>query len=178
MNILKIFKETTADGPGLRYTIYVAGCDLRCPGCHNPESWSFEQGTPLSPAQISSIAKDLDSNPLLAGLTITGGDPLHFRNAVDLYKLLLNLQSHVKHTIVYTGHLAEQLIDFPQIPEQKLCLSMIDMLVDGPYLSSQRDLTDFRGSSNQRFIQTRLMAKNGNLHSSMISNYTREALTC
>jgi anaerobic ribonucleoside-triphosphate reductase activating protein len=171
MRILRTMQETFADGPGIRYAIYVAGCDLQCEDCHNPQSWAFNQGEVLSLLTLSRIKNDIKSNPMLTGITISGGDPLHPDNASGTLLLLEELEELGKHVMLYTGHTADELINGQNTLIQKLCLRHVDVLVDGPFIKNQRDTTTFRGSTNQRFIKTKEMHKNGHLRADKIEDY-------
>jgi anaerobic ribonucleoside-triphosphate reductase activating protein len=150
MKILKTVKETMADGPGIRYAIYVAGCTHACPGCHNPESWSFKYGMPLAPQLLEEMKYEIESNPLLDGITISGGDP--FDSAEGLLRLLQELSVLDKNIWVYTGYTLEQI---QKNETMSKCLEYINTLVDGPYIEAERDTTTFKGSRNQRIIKLR-----------------------
>lgn len=152
MRILKVFKETCSDGPGIRYSIYVAGCNHRCKGCHNPESWEFKQGKELDDDYINSMIKEIESNPLIDGITISGGDPMF--NPKDLYYLLNKLSPLNKDVWVYTGFTIEELLRIKN-PYIKQCFKLIDTLVEGRFEESLRELSTFKGSTNQRFIKTK-----------------------
>lgn len=152
LNILATIPETYADGPGIRYAIYVAGCTHCCDGCHNEDSWSFDQGISYID-KMDQIIKEIRSNPMLTGITISGGDPME--NPIDLYTMLaiLKIEFPEKDIWVYTGYEVEELIakgeDFTN------CFRFIDTLVDGKYMKDLREDTNFRGSSNQRFVKTK-----------------------
>ena len=161
MRILRRIKETYADGPGIRYSIYVSGCTHRCKGCHNPESWNFKKGVELTEELISEIKQDIKENPLLDGITISGGDPLHPDNAEGLLYLLQELSDLDMNVWVYTGYTIEELLSPPIDYNQLYCLSYIDILVDGPYKEELKDLSGFCGSTNQRFIKAKKVYENG-----------------
>lgn len=148
MRILKIIKGTASDGPGIRNSIYVAGCAHRCKGCHNPESWDFFGGQQMSVGEV--LAEVLDQ---YADITISGGDPVYQHE--DVTKLCKYLKAAGKNIWLFTGFLYKDLqMRCPEL------LKNIDVLVDGPYLAHKRDLTRFCGSSNQRI----LYLKNGEIY--------------
>lgn len=171
MRILRTFRETCADGPGIRYAIYVAGCDLGCEDCQNQDSWIFNQGELLTLNTLARIKHEIRTNPMISGITISGGDPLHIDNAHGTMILLESLLELKKHTMVFTGRTLEQILDKPWEIARIECLKYIDILVDGPFVKSLRDVSGFRGSTNQRFIKTKDMWSNGDLRKSMIKNY-------
>lgn len=146
---MNIVPETILDGEGIRYSIYLAGCSHACPGCHNPSSWNPNAGVPLTETCISRIVNEINSNPLLDGVTFSGGDP--FYNPIDFGRLLKSIKQQTGLNIwCYTGYLYEELL---ADPIRSPLLKWIDVLVDGPYIAKLNDPTlSFRGSSNQRII--------------------------
>lgn len=143
LNVLDIVKGTTVDGPGFRTSIYVAGCRHQCPGCHNPESWSFDSGTPMTPDDIMAIVKEEDFD-----VTFSGGDPLYHPETISA---LADRIHALGHTVwVYTGFTWEEINDNPRLLE---CTAHFDVIVEGRFIKdlADRDLL-FRGSKNQRII--------------------------
>ena len=156
LNYLYTYPETIVDGEGIRFSIYLAGCHHRCPGCHNPESWNPQAGKPLTPEVLEDIIRSINSNPLLDGITFSGGDP--FFNPKEFLTLLRVMKERTGQNIwCYTGYTFEALL---RNPRQAKLLEYIDVLVDGKF---QKDLRDeelyFRGSSNQRLIDVQASLK-------------------
>ena len=149
LHIIGVYPETIADGYGVRCAIYVAGCSHRCPGCHNPESWDPAVGEPLTPERLETLCTDIANNPMLDGITLSGGDPLWRPEA--MLPVLRTLKERTGLNIwCYTGYTLEECL---ADPARKACLAWIDTLVDGPYVAALRDPSlTFRGSSNQRII--------------------------
>lgn len=150
MKYLKIINETIVDGQGARMSIYVAGCNHQCKGCHNPETWDFNQGYLITAELIDEIIDKIKSNPIIAGITFSGGDPLEKGNAEDLLWILEQLKSAGINIWVYTGYTYDQLLNDKF---QSQCLEYIDVLVDGPFIEEKKnpDLL-YRGSENQRIL--------------------------
>ena len=149
LNIINVYPETIADGYGLRYAIYLAGCRHACPGCHNPESWSPQAGEPFTEEILSRIIDEINNDTLLDGITLSGGDPFYHPEA--LLELLVRLKRETRQNIwCYTGFRYEEI----QADERlRQILPYIDTLVDGPFIAELRDPDlPFRGSSNQRII--------------------------
>lgn len=145
IRVLDILEETMADGPGLRTSIYCAGCAHHCPGCHNPQSWDFAGGREMSVDELLEIVKaDEFSN-----VTFSGGDPLYQVEAFT--ELARRIKEETgKNIWCYTGFRYEEIIADDRM---KRILPYIDTLVDGPFVESLRDPElHFRGSSNQRII--------------------------
>lgn len=143
LRVVDIVDGTSVDGPGLRTSIYFAGCDHRCPGCHNPSTWDFNAGVDMTVDQLMSRIAENDFN-----VTFSGGDPLYQLEPLAI--LARKIKETGKTIWCYTGFTIEELKADSAYDE---ILSLIDVIVDGPFILSLRD-TDlrFRGSSNQRII--------------------------
>jgi len=149
IRISGIVKQSAVDGPGLRLTVFTQGCPHRCPGCQNPETNDFEGGQDI-PA--TDILNELDKNPLLQGITLSGGEPL--ARPQQLLPITQGAKARGKDIVCFTGYTLEELL--PKTREDKdlnNLLTQIDLLIDGRYDATQRDLTlRFRGSRNQRVL--------------------------
>ncbi len=147
LRVSGIIEESIVDGPGFRYVVFTQGCPHHCKGCHNPQTHSFETGTWM---EIDDIFQKFEDNPLLAGITFSGGEP--FCQPEALYHLAVKVHEKGKTVMTYTGYTLEQLEAMDDIWVKKL-LSETDILVDGPFVEELKDLElQFRGSSNQRII--------------------------
>ncbi|MDE6378102.1 MAG: anaerobic ribonucleoside-triphosphate reductase activating protein [Duncaniella sp.] len=146
MKILDIIPGTSVDGPGLRTAIYVAGCRHECRGCHNPQSWDFDSGRELPPDEILAQVEEHGFD-----VTLTGGDPLY--HATELIPLVKEITDRGYTVWCYTGFTYPAALDQPGARE---LLAMCEVLVDGPFIESERDISlHFRGSANQRLIDLR-----------------------
>ena len=150
LRLLMTYKETIVDGEGLRYSLYFAGCSHACPSCHNEYSWNPKHGNVLTYDKLEEIAKEINENTLLDGITISGGDPLF--NPADMLKVLKFLKEKTKKNIwLYTGYTLEQVLEDEL---RRKCLEYVDILVDGRFVKELYDPNlKFRGSSNQRIIK-------------------------
>lgn len=152
LRLAGIVKESIVDGPGIRLTVFVQGCPHRCSGCHNPQSWNFDGGYDGTAEAIMELALQ---NPLLQGLTFSGGEP--FSQAGALAKLAQSAHCHNLDIIVYTGYTFETLTDgFTENPDWKALLEHTDYLIDGPFILEQKSLMlRFKGSKNQRILDVK-----------------------
>ncbi len=144
-----IVRESIVDGPGIRFTVFCQGCPHLCRGCHNPETHDFAGGKDTS---IEKIIAEIDKNPLLAGVTFSGGEPFcQPEGFVQLAKLVKKRGLNVTS---FSGYTYEKLLEMAEEnPAVKELIALTDILIDGPYVDELRDLTlHFRGSSNQRII--------------------------
>ena len=147
IKISGIVEESIVDGPGIRYTIFTQGCPHKCEGCHNPKTHPFEGGCVVA---INDIYKAVSENPLLQGITFSGGEP--FCQAKELAVLACRIKTLGKDVVTYSGYTFEELIS-GEIENAMELLSQTDILIDGKFVESKKDLTlNFRGSSNQRIL--------------------------
>ena len=146
-----------ADGVGVRVSLFVSGCTNRCKGCFQPETWDFTYGKPFTEETQEQLMKLL-APPYIRGLTLLGGDPFEPENQRALLPFLRRVREALpeKDIWAYTGFTLEQLLrdgSYPRCEATDEMLSLIDVLVDGPFVETRKDIRlRFRGSSNQRMI--------------------------
>ncbi|MCD7810153.1 MAG: anaerobic ribonucleoside-triphosphate reductase activating protein [Erysipelotrichaceae bacterium] len=155
--------DSIVDGPGLRYSIFTQGCRHHCFGCHNPDSHDINGGYI---EDTNKIVKEILDNPLLDGITLSGGEPM-------LQPLpLIDIIQQVKplHIMIYSGYTYEEILQLGE--KQKQLLSLCDTLVDGRFDMSKRSLELlYKGSSNQRIINIQESLKNNTVILQNISEY-------
>ncbi len=145
LRVAGIIEESIVDGPGLRFVLFLQGCRMHCKGCQNPQTWDFEGGTPVSAQEI--LAR-MQGDPLVHGITFSGGEP--FEQAAALAPLAAELKRRGYHLMAFSGYTFEQLLQKDGCRE---LLSLLDLLVDGPFVEAQKSLElRFRGSRNQRIL--------------------------
>ena len=146
-----------ADGPGCRVSLFVSGCRNHCPGCFNRETWDFGYGREYTGETEKDILQALAPD-YIQGLSLLGGDPFEPENQRELLHLLRNVKAAFpkKDIWAYTGYV----YDTDLVPGGKKytpaavrMLSCMDVLVDGPFVQAQKNISlQFRGSSNQRVL--------------------------
>lgn len=144
IRILDIKYGTSVDGIGLRTSLYCAGCENHCVGCHNPQSWDENGGEVIEIEELFRLIVDADMN-----VTFTGGDPMfHLEGFIQLAQMI---KEQTDKTIwCYTGYRFEDLLKHPL---RRKLVELCDVIVDGRYIETERDLSlHFRGSRNQRII--------------------------
>lgn len=144
-----VIRESIVDGPGIRLTVFTQGCPHHCEGCHNPQTHDFNGGYT---SDTDNILKAIKQNPILQGVTFSGGEP--FMQCPPLTELAKECHNLGLNVMVYTGYTFEQLTNgFEKNPQWKELLENIDILVDGPFIMTERSLMlHFRGSKNQRIL--------------------------
>lgn len=150
MNYCGLNKNDIANGEGVRVSLFVSGCRNHCKGCHNPEAWDFDYGQPFTKETENEIMEALRPS-WIQGLSILGGEPCEEENK----KVLIPFLKKVRNTFpekdiwLYSGYTYETL-------QNNEILRYVDVLVDGPFLLEQKDISiAFRGSRNQRIIKSK-----------------------
>ncbi|NLK39302.1 MAG: anaerobic ribonucleoside-triphosphate reductase activating protein [Clostridiales bacterium] len=149
ITIAGIVRESITDGPGIRFTVFAQGCPHHCEGCHNPQTWPFTGGTPVT---VKTIIAKMKADPLLRGITLSGGEP--FCQAAPMVALAKAAKAEGYDVVVYTGYTFEELLRMGERDQSVIdLLKQTDILVDGPFIKEKKsyDLR-FRGSANQRII--------------------------
>ena len=158
MRFAQIRKEDISNGPGIRVSLFVQGCNRHCDGCFNPETWDYNGGRIFN-RRIQELFLDLGKEKRITGFSILGGEPL------DQDEHMLELIKQIKErypdkTIwMWTGYTYEELSD-----KQMEIVKLLDVLVDGPFIISKRCPNKrFRGSMNQRIIDIKKTLKSGTI---------------
>ena len=195
LKLAGIVAESIVDGPGIRFAVFCQGCPHHCEGCHNPQTHPFEGGTPVRPERL---LQEIDKDPILKGVTFSGGEPLC--QAPAFLELAKGIKERGLDIVVFTGYKLEDLLEYINDNSQmgvqgsendligkatdlsadqynetaKLAmldadavrelLELTDILIDGPFLLDERDLTlQFRGSRNQRVIDMNRTRETGEI---------------
>lgn len=154
MNYLKINYPDIANGEGIRVTLFTSGCEYHCKGCFNPESWDFNAGESFTEKEVDKIL-NLLSSERVSGLTLLGGEPLHFKNRDVILDLVKKVKEKYPNKTIwaYTGNVIENFLKEEDERIRKI-LKYVDVLVDGPFIEEMKNLNlQFRGSENQRVIK-------------------------
>ena len=157
MNYATIKNYDIANGPGVRVSLFVSGCTHRCPGCFNEIAWDFDYGEPFTQQTIDSIIEMLRP-AYIKGLTLLGGEPFEPQNQGPIVELLRQVKKELpeKSIWAFSGYLFDRDILSGRLGPWEITreyLSYLDVLVDGPFVESRKNLSlRFRGSENQRLI--------------------------
>lgn len=148
-NLCGLTFESFVDAIGVSCVLFISGCNHNCPGCHSPQTHSFDSGEPLDDSLIENINKEIDKRPYLNALVLSGGDPMY--SAKDLISIIEKLHIPKNNLWCYSGFTIEEI---QADPDMAALLEKCTYLVDGPFIQEQRDVSlHFRGSSNQRVWQ-------------------------
>jgi anaerobic ribonucleoside-triphosphate reductase activating protein len=155
MNYIKFTYPDIANGTGIRLTCWAAGCNHRCHGCHNPQTWDANAGRQFSNESLQELLELLEPD-YISGLTLSGGDPLfpaNRRTVYEICKAVFERYGTYKDIWMWTGYLWEDIVTDELILK---ILNYVDVLVDGLYIEAQRNIAlPFAGSENQRVIDVR-----------------------
>lgn len=146
MRYLRITSPDIENGLGFRVTLWISGCKLHCPGCHNPESHDFMSGREITEETYEELFRRLEK-PYIKGLTLSGGNPLD-SDLEELIFLLkrIKMKYPKKDIYLFSGYTLDEILD----SDKKRVLEYIDILIDGPFIIKQKDPSlAFRGSKNQ-----------------------------
>ena len=148
----------SSNGEGVRVSLFVSGCRNHCKGCFNEVTWDFNYGEDFTEIQENEII-EFCKKSFISGLTILGGEPFEEENQTALLPFIRKFKEECpdKTLWMFTGYVYEKdLINGGRKCKEnvtKEILENVDVLVDGPFILEQKDLTlPFRGSRNQRLL--------------------------
>lgn len=151
MRYASIRSLDVTNGEGIGVSLFAQGCPFHCYNCFNPDTWDFNGGKEWNEDVEKQFLNFIDK-PHIKRVSILGGEPLASKNRYDIFLLCNKIKNTfpTKKIWLYTGYTFEDIISVREIVKVLCC---IDVLVDGPYIEKQRDITlPFRGSRNQRLI--------------------------
>jgi len=164
LRLAGVVRESIVDGPGIRFTVFAQGCPHHCKGCHNEGTLDFDGGLIT---EIANILCEIDKNPLLSGVTFSGGEP--FCQAAGFCVLARQIKERGLHIVTFSGYTYEELMELvgkpgPDGEAVRELMDLTDMLIDGRFELALRDLTlCFRGSQNQRLIDMNKTRETGKI---------------
>ena len=172
MNYAGLVQDDLANGPGIRVSLFVSGCNRHCKNCYNQEAQAFDYGQPYTSETAKNIL-ELVAKSHCSGLSILGGEPLDqdSNSLIGLIALAQEVHKLGKNVWLWTGYTWEEVFD-KIVTDHKACnmrhflqqtlLSEVDVVVDGPFIEDSKDLSlAFRGSSNQNIIDVKKTLANG-----------------
>ena len=153
MRYHKIQKDDCLNGDGIRVSLFVSGCDFRCKGCQNPQTWDINSGKPFTENTLKVLINELNHD-YVQGLTLLGGEPLHQNNLETINMIIDNIHSKNftknKDIWIYSGYTFEEIMKNDILKET---IFKCDVLVDGRYVEELKDQNyHWAGSTNQRVI--------------------------
>lgn len=175
MHVGEILKADSANGTGIRVSIFVSGCTNRCKGCFQPQTWDFSYGRLYDEAMEQMIIDELSAS-YYQGLTILGGEPFEPSNQEELVKLIRRVKKELpeKNIWIYTGFTYDKDLcpggcRYTRFTDE--ILDATDILVDGRYIEEQKSMfLNFRGSANQRIIDMQATKQKGEVVLSPLNN--------
>lgn len=143
-----------ANGVGTCVSFWTQGCPHHCPGCQNPETWDFNGGKEVPTDMRGQIIKAICANDIIRNFSVLGGEPLCEENLDEVDKIITGVRTAFPQIkiFVWTGYVLDELV---KRKDERInhILSQIDVLIDGPYIEAERDITlELRGSKNQRIL--------------------------
>lgn len=168
MNYADIKQFDVANGPGVRISLFVSGCNHACKGCFNQEAWDFNYGEPFTEQTIDTILAYLKPH-YIKGLTLLGGEPMEPVNQKALLPLVRKVHEMYpeKNIWCFTGYLFDRDIVgkmFDSVPETRELVSYFDIMVDGKFVEELKNVNlRFKGSSNQRIIEVKKSLESGKI---------------
>lgn len=168
MNYAAIKNCDIANGPGVRVSLFVSGCTRHCKDCFNREAWDFQYGEPFTQETIDRILTYLAPD-YIKGLTVLGGEPLEPQNQPGVLELLRQVRARYPEKSIWAfsgytldGHILAKKLGPWEVTRE--LLSCLDVLVDGPFMAEEKDLSlRFRGSRNQRLIDMKKTLATGEI---------------
>ena len=175
MYLGEILTADTANGPGIRLSIFVSGCTNRCPGCFQPQTWTFDYGRPYTPELEDYLLRELGES-YYDGITILGGEPFEAENQRGLVGLIRRIRRQLpdKTIWMFTGFTYDRDLlpggcRHTEVTDE--ILDAIDVLVDGRFVQAERDISlHFRGSRNQRILDMKKTRERGEIVLSPLNN--------
>lgn len=168
MNYAEIKDCDIANGPGVRISLFVSGCTHHCPGCFNEVAWDFAYGKPFTEETAERIL-NMMRPAYIKGLTLLGGEPFEPENQLPVVRLLRRIKKEYPDKTIwaFSGYLFDKDILSGRLGDWKVTreyLSYLDVLVDGPFVESKKNLSlRFRGSENQRIIDVPASLRTGEI---------------
>lgn len=158
LRLAGVIRESIVDGPGIRFVVFTQGCPHHCPGCHNPDTHDPNGGYD---SEIDRLVVEFQKNPLLKGITLSGGDP--FAQAKGCAALAKRIHALHKDVVCFTGYTFERLLDGADDRNGwRELLEQTDLLIDGPFLLAEKTMMlPFRGSKNQRILDAKASLQKG-----------------
>ena len=168
MHVGEVMTADVANGEGMRVSVFVSGCRNHCKGCFQPQTWDFGYGEPFD-EKVQKEVLDSLAPDYITGITLLGGEPFEQENQKELVPFMRKVVAQYpnKNVWAFTGYIYDKDLvagGRRHTEDTDELLSMIDVLVDGPFVEELKDITlKFRGSSNQRVLDLRETIRTGKI---------------